>query len=355
MRKARQSEDLRFLSLFLTEGEVTESAIKLNELVQVVRHQDLPNTPTLGTLAEDHTVSEVAIKRRSGLDAIAMITCQAKLKVTFCIEGLRRLSAAVILTVVPCSTCDSCDRMGLCQTDVPSMPDRTELQWFYSPADFFEAPYLEEETGHSISIADGVAKATLQGPAAIGADEVLARKIKALFQIRQMQTNRRFELERLPSVTVFRGGTRHFILTTEPGIIRVTGTDVDVIATDAKGEVVRDTRAERIAVHNAELNSISGKAARSELLRGMLDSYQRSINDPANALVHLYEVRDALAEHCGGAATAVQTLGISKRAWDDLGRLANNEPVAEGRHRGKHGENLRTATPAELMRVREAA
>jgi hypothetical protein len=125
----------------------------------------------------------------------------------------------------------------------------------------------------------------------------------------------------------------------------------DILTRDAASNVLRDTRAERIAGHNAMLDSIAPKLARSLLLRAMLDSYSHSIDDPANELVHLYEVRDALVAHFGDEQSARAALDISRAQWERLGVLANVEPLEQSRHRGKH-RGLRDATAAELEEAR---
>jgi len=83
-------------------------------------------------------------------------------------------------------------------------------------------------------------------------------------------------------------------------------------------------------------------------LRRALLSYETALADPENALVHLYEVRDAVVTHFGSETNTRKVLGVSKTQWSDFGRLANDEPVREGRHRGKHSDLLRSATHKEL-------
>jgi hypothetical protein len=87
----------------------------------------------------------------------------------------------------------------------------------------------------------------------------------------------------------------------------------------------------------------------------MIESFGKSIDDPANELVHLYEIRDAAADHFGGEIAARTKLGLSKASWSELGRLANDEPLNQGRHRGRQSELLRDATADELDTARRIA
>jgi hypothetical protein len=129
---------------------------------------------------------------------------------------------------------------------------------------------------------------------------------------------------------------------------------VDLVTTNASGEVIRDTRAERIAGHKRFIASLLPKMSNGTM-RAMVDSYRNAIDDPANELVHLYEVRDAAREHFKDEEAARKALGISRNEWGDLGRLANDAPLKQGRHRGIHAPNLRDAASEELERARSVA
>ena len=87
----------------------------------------------------------------------------------------------------------------------------------------------------------------------------------------------------------------------------------------------------------------------------MLKSYGDAVNDPGNELVHLYQIRDSIAKQFGGESRARNVLGISQRQWSRLGKLANDEPLKQGRHRGKNPGALRDATEEELREARSIA
>jgi hypothetical protein len=171
-----------------------------------------------------------------------------------------------------------------------------------------------------------------------------------------MQIRKRFRLDDHPNAVEFSGESRNVILRTGVGATVNASDHLDVQLTDAAtGAVIGDTKAERIAVQQSELSDLSDKAQRSPVLRRMLESFEASVNDPENELTHLYEVRDALVKHFRNEATAKSKMRISSRKWRTFGRLANDEPLLEGRHRGKHAESLRHATNEELATVRDLA
>jgi hypothetical protein len=80
-----------------------------------------------------------------------------------------------------------------------------------------------------------------------------------------------------------------------------------------------------------------------------------SVRDPANAFVHLYEIIEALSKHFVNGAGARKALGVSNNKWRRLRQLANDEPLRQGRHRGKSLGALRDATVKELEEARRIA
>ena len=126
---------------------------------------------------------------------------------------------------------------------------------------------------------------------------------------------------------------------------------VDLVIRDTSGAVKQDTKAERVKRDTEFVNAVRPKLANSPTLVALLETYDAAVNDPSNELVHLYEIRDALANHYGGVAEAHKKLGVNSKQWKRLGALANLAPVQEGRHRGKHSMR-RGATAAELQEAR---
>jgi hypothetical protein len=72
-------------------------------------------------------------------------------------------------------------------------------------------------------------------------------------------------------------------------------------------------------------------------------------------LVYLYELRDAIGKRFGGEIGARQELNVPKSDWSKFGRLSNDEPVSQGRHRGKFVGEMRDATEPELVEARSFA
>jgi hypothetical protein len=208
------------------------------------------------------------------------------------------------------------------------------------------------------SAEDGVATYVLTFPVN-PLDDALRNEISdetaGIFKLRQMLVRRPYTLL-APNVTQFRAdGGRSIALTAETGLFRFTGMDIDTVVTDvATGRVIRDTRQERIQEHEAFIAKLLPKLGHP-VLKAMIDSYCAATQDSDNELVHLYEVRGAVCEHYGNEANARAALTIPKHFWSELRRLANDEPLRQGRHRGEHALVLRDATEDELTQARDIA
>ena len=236
-------------------------------------------------------------------------------------------------------------------------PERTELEWTYDPADLFEAPYQHAGIDFDLLVDAGRAVATLrvpQEPVSPDVEEGVRAVLESVFLVRQLQIHRQYSLKG-PRTYQHSAGRKNILI--RAGIVATvcTAGRADFIVTDTAGNIVRDSRVERIAEHSSVLDSVAPKLVRSATLRSLFASYSRSVTDPNNELVHLYEIRDALAGHYGSEQSARDALGISKGEWQRIGVLANVEPLEQGRHRGRHPTGRRAATESELNEARQLA
>ena len=235
------------------------------------------------------------------------------------------------------------------------IPDRTELEWTYEPADFFEVAYRNVQKEYELVIENGRVVATLaspQRPVPDNLHEQIKRCVDSIFLIRQLQVHRICTLQG-PRVYQHMAGQINVDIRLGAAlrVVASVGTP-DIILRDQAGNIVRDTRAERIAADTGMLDSIAPKLARSPILHEMLMSYSRSISDPSNELVHLFETRDALRKHYGIIGAARTALNIGRNEWERFDTLANEEPFEQGRHRGRNIGGLRAASNDELKEAR---
>lgn len=226
-------------------------------------------------------------------------------------------------------------------------PGSTEVKWTYLPRDFYAAVETHNEPEYKLTIDDGVAVALLRPPQDPIREELvkeIGEYVRRTFQARLLQACREFELKG-PTIVQHRGDVR----TVE---IRMSADAFIAASSPVESEV---ERVERIKQEYAERAMLASKVPKSPELRSMLDSFEKSIRDPDNAFVHLYEIRERLCGSYGNEAETKQALRINKKDWSRFGELANDPALKQGRHRGQYDSIHRSATPAEIDEARRLA
>jgi hypothetical protein len=232
------------------------------------------------------------------------------------------------------------------------------LEWIYWPPSFFESQ--SEISGSDYTLDSQAARISTRMPAAaFDADTRTRERLHAslLNRMRGIQLSNRkpFQLQKPHLIRIGPDGKRQIFVELEGAKLKVDGGSVDVTVSDASGKVIHDSKLERIDTKRELGELVQKYASGDDLLQAVLKSWDQSISDPDNELVHLYEIRDSLAKAFGGEQQARAKLNISDKKWKRLGRLCNDEPLRQGRHRGRKFENLRDATQAELTEARNMA
>lgn len=239
------------------------------------------------------------------------------------------------------------------------MTVRTDLEWSYKPTDFFEAPLDISATYGRLVFETGSTTYTLSAPTDPVPKALLddvEREVSNCLAVRQLLAHRPFAINGPRIVQHQTGGGRNAVAMVKVGAHTVSSIGhADVVTRDETGQVVRDTRAERIIADYEFISAVLPAAMKSAPLSAMLYSFGQAVRDPGNELIHLYEIRDAAVQHFGTKEAAKTALRISKAEWSVLDRLANEEPIREGRHRGRRMGDLRSATAGELRAARAVA
>jgi len=237
-------------------------------------------------------------------------------------------------------------------TDPP--PGTVLLEWTYTPADYFEEVVHVQRSDYRMTIDSGTAVAAIDA-ATYDATPDMRKKVHADLDARflGMQVFRRRPYQFSSSLETRDGRKASNIECGVGGMVMVgMQAQLDVRAVDANGNVIVDTKRDRIAKETDFAELV--ERHRTDIVgQSMLKSYRQAMSDPQNELVHLYEIREALGK--GAKGSAQTTFGLSKGKWRDFGDLCNDKPVRQGRHRGKHPGQLRDATQAELEEARAFA
>lgn len=234
----------------------------------------------------------------------------------------------------------------------------TQLEWKYSPDNLVEGLIFISFEGGTLEINNGVVLAIIDHAvykANENLSDELTRKIKSRLQAIQLMTHKDFELSKASRTDIQEDGKKHYYLEVEPIEMKVTMGSPDIIVKDKNGNIISDSRRERLNKQKWYALLIDKHRSSDETLNHMLNSYHASVSDPDNEFVHLYEIRDSLANRFGSKKNAISQLDISTEKWDEIGNLSNNYPLKQGRHRGRSVGSLRDAETYELERARKSA
>jgi len=233
----------------------------------------------------------------------------------------------------------------------------TQLEWKYSPKSYLEEPISLSFEGGTLEINEGTALAIVD-PTVYQTNEALrdelTSKIESRLHAVQLMTHKEFDLGKASRTDIREDGTKHHYLEVEPAVLKVAMGAPDIVITDKNGEIVSDTKRERLGKQEWYASLTDKYRASDSTLNRMLESYNASVSDNDNELVHLYEIRDSLVVRFGSKKCAVNQLGITAQQWDEIGELANSRPLKQGRHRGKSAGSLRDAEVAELEQARKS-
>lgn len=236
------------------------------------------------------------------------------------------------------------------------MTEIVAIEWRFSPKNYFEET-LEFSCGEAvITIADGKIEARMAAHV-FDADPAVRQSLHDHLNDRflgvQLLTHKPYTLTRAHTTRVRPDGRRDITVELDTGIFVMAGCDVDFQVTDKDGNIVADSRRDRIDRKTNLAALVSRYRSSDAVLASMLRSHDAAVRDPDNELVHLYEIREALGTRFGGDSAVRGALSIGSTAWSRFGRLCNEQPLRQGRHRGKSGGPLRDASEGELRDARE--
>lgn len=238
------------------------------------------------------------------------------------------------------------------------MKEIVVLEWTFTPVDYFEEVIRIVRDNYEMTIENGKVDARIEAQYYDSESDLrmkLHESLNSRFLGAQIFNQKQFELSKPSMSRIHLDGRRTIYIHPEPIKIKVTTGTPDIIITDSSGNVIRDSRKERIERRKALAELVEKHRAHSPILQSLLDSLTCSLRKHDNELVYLYEIREALAKELGGEEIARQLLSITRNSWRRFGRLANDEPLKQGRHRGKNVGILRDATEDELIEARTFA
>jgi len=238
------------------------------------------------------------------------------------------------------------------------MINQIVIEWNYEPKDYFETKIVIDRNNFEIVIDSGLAEAKLGPEYLEKVENVICELNEALesrFLAVQVMTHVAYKLSKPSRYDLLKNGSKNIYLQVDSLACVISFGTSDIVIRDADGNIVTDTKEERINKKKWFAETVSKYRAKDKILNHMLKSYSASVSDPKNELVHLYEIRDSVSTRFRNDSKARKMLNITRDDWNTLGRLANNEPLKQGRHRGQNPGVLRDAERSELEQARRVA
>ena len=232
-----------------------------------------------------------------------------------------------------------------------------QLEWKYKPENFLEEPVTISHKGVDIELKEGLAKAEIKPVVFNSYDNLideLTNQIHNRLKSVQLISFKSYELSSPGRTDIKENGKKKYYLSGKVGNYIISGGSVDFVHRDKNGNIIRDTKKERLDKQD-KYTELLNKYSDDETLSQMLTSFSNAVEDPDNELVHLFEIRDALIHKFDSKKETRRILSITKPHWNNFGNLANNLPLNQGRHRGSNVGQLRDATKEELNQARDLA
>lgn len=234
--------------------------------------------------------------------------------------------------------------------------DVVMLEWIFTPKNYFEEVFtLDDE--YNIIIGEGIVEASIDPLIYTSGNKIrdyLHQKVETIFFGKQLFNHTPFTLSKSTMYRLHSNGRRDATVFLEAIATLAITASINIITKDKDGNIISDSRRDRIEMTN-KFATLVAKHNQDPLLKALLHSYHAAVNDSTDELVHLYEIRDALASAFDSETKVCTFLGIKKSDWSRLGQLANDEPLTQSRHRGKKALDLRSATKEELEEARDIA
>ncbi len=231
------------------------------------------------------------------------------------------------------------------------------LEWQYDPPDYFETEFEEERVGYSLTIGKGKAVAIFDSDFfddCTNCRQELHDEIIMRLESVQLLNHRRFSLSNSTKVRILTDGRTEQFLEAKVVISSTLVFGGDIQLHDKHGNLVYDSRQERIKKQK-ELTNLIMRHRGDVTLEKLLGSFEQALNSPEIEFFHLYEIRDALETKFGKGHRFRTPLGIEDTQDSRFVALCNHKSLRQGRHRGMAKGKLRDATDAELLEARNIA
>ncbi|PKL81756.1 MAG: hypothetical protein CVV24_13660 [Ignavibacteriae bacterium HGW-Ignavibacteriae-3] len=235
--------------------------------------------------------------------------------------------------------------------------EKVFLEWTYIPKTYFENDIIVENDQIHLLISNGIAKMELKNynPQIKASHQEYNNFIESHFISRMIENRIDYTIKEGATIIEHDDGHTEVILKPETITITVTlpNPKVKITGFDKDGNINYDSEEEERKKQQEFLSKIQNVLDKDEIVPHIIESYKNSIRFPKEELIYLYEIIDALQTYFKGKSEAIGRLKISTEDWSELGRICNNLPLKQGRHRGQMIGKLKDSKEGELEKARD--
>src|SRR5262249_28813581 len=162
------------------------------------------------------------------------------------------------------------------------------LEWNFSPPDYFEEPIEISRHDYTMIIADGNVQAKIESPV-YEADPSMRQRLHDVlndwFLGVQLLSHRAYQLSKPKMTRVHPDGRRDLFLEPETGRFDYFGSAVDFRVADRHGNVISDSRQDRIEKEKTLAELVARYRSTDCTLDSLLRSHDAAVHDANNGLV----------------------------------------------------------------------
>jgi hypothetical protein len=252
-----------------------------------------------------------------------------------------------------------CRALG-CRSPLPSrdiggkMRYNIVLQFKFEPKIFFEENFAVSNYDYEIKIKEGLVEVLVEndtGTMDSKEIEYFQQVVKEIFWGVQLVAKSPFKLSTPVQKTIAPDGSVTSRAIVNDGLRQYVGGQADLEYTGPDGRRI-NTRTIRVD-KKRKLAKLTNDYSGDATLLLMMNNFDAALVSPKVEFNYLYAIKEIINTRFGGNANAAKAINMTKDEFKDLGKIANDSTIRQGRHHGKGGTNLRDASEDEKAKIRQ--
>jgi hypothetical protein len=181
------------------------------------------------------------------------------------------------------------------------------LEWKFSPPNYFEEPVHIKHNDYEMTIDNGKVEARIN-PDVYDNEHKMRDELHDVVNNHllgvQLLTYKTFKLSKSSMYRLHPDGRKEINIFPETGVMTAYDCISDIVVVDKNGNVINDTRKERIEKKKEFANLVAKYKPKDPLVGFLLDRHKAAIEDSDSEFVHLSDIEEALSKRFGGEKEA---------------------------------------------------